>query len=147
MNYVVFSFHYSEVARVKKHCRNQLILFTRHSDENATLHANSEFLARLFLIDADNIDGGLYTREDYAIVEPILNEYLNGENVVRELSMEDVRMFLDLAMHRRLTAEQNEPLAMKLAEEYNRLQSNELLRISDMEAFRKLCRSIDNAEE
>lgn len=147
MNYVVFSFHYSEVGRVKKHCRNQLLYFTMHSDENATLRVDSEFLAKLFLIDADNIDGGLYTREDYAVVEPILNEYLNGENVVRELSMEDVRMFLDLAMHRRLTAEQNEPLAMKLAEEYNRLQSNELLRISDMEAFRKLCRSIDNAEE
>ncbi|MBQ4051848.1 MAG: hypothetical protein IJD13_09465 [Oscillospiraceae bacterium] len=147
MNTVICGFHYSEIARFKKHCRNQLLYFTMHSDENATLRVDSEFLAKLFLIDADNIDGELYTAEDHAAADPILNEYLNGENNVRELSMEDVRMFLDFAMHRRLTAEQNEPLAMKLAEEYNRIQSNELLRISDMEAFRKLCRSIDNAEE
>ena len=142
--YGIYSFYYMEIDRYKKSSRNQLIHFTRYSGENAKLSADAVFLAMLFLVDADNINGEPYTEEDLAVVDPILDAYLNGENFHRELTMDDARMFLDLAMHKRLTVGRNEQLAVKLAEEYNRTQWNKLLLI-DMDVFREVCRSIDTA--
>lgn len=145
MYYGIYSFYYSEIDRYKKSSRNQLIYFTRYSGEEAKLTADAVFLAKLFLVDADNIGGELYTEEDLDIIDPILDAYLNGENLQRELTMDDVRMFLNFAMRKRLTTERNEQLAMKLAEEYNQAQHNELLLIN-MDVFREVCRSIDTAK-
>ena len=76
------------------------------------------------------------------MVEPILNEYLNGGKMQLELSAADTKVLIELAMKRRLTIERNEDLAVKLAEHYNKNQQNDLLLIQ-MDTFRDVCRSID----
>lgn len=138
----IYSFYYSLITPYKKRIRNTLILFKRSAQEGEVLTVDSDALAQLFLIDADNIGGEFYTEEDMLIVEPILDAYFKGERMVLNLNPDEVQVFIDLAMKRRLTTEQNEPLAVKLAEYYNETEQNELLRI-DMNIFRKVCRSID----
>ena len=138
----IYSFYYSLITPYKKRIRNTLLLFKRNAQEGEVLTVDSDALAQLFLIDADNIGGEFYTEEDMLIVEPILDAYFKGERMVLNLNPDEVQVFIDLAMKRRLTTEQNEPLAVKLAEYYNETEQNELLRI-DMNIFRKVCRSID----
>ena len=144
MYFGIYSFYYTEIAKYKKFVRNQLILMLRN-EENRTVMLDSDGLARLLLIDADNIGGECYTKEDYAVINPILDAFLAGERITYTLSREDVQMFLDLAMKRRLDIEQNERLAVKLAEYYNENQQNELLKI-DMNIFHEVCKSIDQSK-
>lgn len=138
----IYGFYYSLITPYKKRIRNTLILFKRNAQEGEVMTVDSDALAQLFLIDADNIGGEFYTEEDMLIVEPILDTFFKGERMVLNLNPDEVQVFIDLAMKRRLTVEQNEPLAVKLAEYYNETEQNELLRI-DMDIFRKACRSID----
>ncbi|MBQ8831302.1 MAG: hypothetical protein IJ017_06860 [Oscillospiraceae bacterium] len=140
--YGINSFSYSLILPYKKRVRNQLILFKRGAEAGEKINVDSDALAQLFLIDADNIDGEFYTEEDLLIVNPILDAYYSGENMYIELSADDAEVFIDLAMKRRLTLEQNEKLAVKLAEHYNKTTNNELLLIR-IDHFREVCRSID----
>lgn len=140
--YGINSFYYSLILPYKKRVRNQLITFARSAENGDVLSADSDALAQLFLIDADNIGGEYYTKEDLLVVEPILNEYLNGGKMQLELSAADAKVLIELAMKRRLTIERNEELAVKLAEHYNKNQQNDLLLIQ-MDIFRDVCRSID----
>ena len=140
--YGINSFYYSLILPYKKRVRNQLITFARSAENGDVLSVDSDALAQLFLIDADNIGGEFYTKEDLLVVEPILNEYLNGGKMQLELSAADAKVLIELAMKRRLTIERNEELAVKLAEHYNKNQQNELLLIQ-MDIFRDVCRSID----
>ena len=140
--YGINSFYYSLILPYKKRVRNQLITFARSAENGDVLSVDSDALAQLFLIDADNIGGEYYTKEDLLVVEPILNEYLNGGKMQLELSAADAKVLIELAMKRRLTIERNEELAVKLAEHYNKNQQNELLLIQ-MDIFRDVCRSID----
>lgn len=140
--YGINSFYYSLILPYKKRVRNQLIIFARSAENGDILSVDSDALAQLFLIDADNIGGEFYTKEDLLVVEPILNEYLNGGKMQLELSAADAKVLVELAMKRRLTIERNEELAVKLAEHYNKNQQNELLLIQ-MDIFRDVCRSID----
>ena len=136
------SFYYSLVTPYKKRIRNTLLLFKRNAQEGEVLTVDSDALAQLFLIDADNIGGEVYTEEDMLIVEPVLDAFFKGERMVLNLNPSEVQVLIDLAMKRRLTAEQNEPIAVKLAEHYNETEQNELLRI-DMDVFRQVCKMID----
>ena len=140
--YGINSFYYSLILPYKKRVRNQLITFARSAENGDVLSVDSDALAQLFLIDADNIGGEYYTKEDLLVVEPILNEYLNGGKMQLELSAADAKVLIELAMKRRLTIERNEDLAVKLAEHYNKNQQNDLLLIQ-MDTFRDVCRSID----
>ena len=140
--YGINSFYYSLILPYKKRVRNQLITFARSAENGDVLSVDSDALAQLFLIDADNIGGEFYTKEDLLVVEPILNEYLNGGKMQLELSAADAKVLVELAMKRRLTIERNEELAVKLAEHYNKNQQNDLLLIQ-MDIFRDVCRSID----
>ena len=140
--YGINSFYYSLILPYKKRVRNQLITFARSAENGDVLSVDSDALAQLFLIDADNIGGEFYTKEDLLVVEPILNEYLNGGKMQLELSAADAKVLIELAMKRRLTIERNEDLAVKLAEHYNKNQQNDLLLIQ-MDTFRDVCRSID----
>ena len=140
--YGINSFYYSLILPYKKRVRNQLITFARSAENGDVLSVDSDALAQLFLIDADNIGGEFYTKEDLLVVEPILNEYLNGGKMQLELSAADAKVLIELAMKRRLSIERNEELAVKLAEHYNKNQQNELLLIQ-MDIFRDVCRSID----
>ena len=140
--YGINSFYYSLILPYKKRVRNQLITFARSAENGDVLSVDSDALAQLFLIDADNIGGEYYTKEDLLVVEPILNEYLNGGKMQLELSAADAKVLIELAMKRRLTIERNEDLAVKLAEHYNKNQQNDLLLIQ-MDIFRDVCRSID----
>lgn len=140
--YGINSFYYSLILQYKKRVRNQLITFARSAENGDVLSVDSDALAQLFLIDADNIGGEFYTKEDLLVVEPILNEYLNGGKMQLELNTADAKVLIELAMKRRLTIERNEELAVKLAEHYNKNQQNELLMIQ-MDIFRDVCRSID----
>ena len=140
--YGINSFYYSLILPYKKRVRNQLITFARSAENGDVLSADSDALAQLFLIDADNIGGEYYTKDDLLVVEPILNEYLNGGKMQLELSAADAKVLIELAMKRRLTIERNEELAVKLAEHYNKNQQNDLLLIQ-MDTFRDVCRSID----
>ena len=140
--YGINSFYYSLILPYKKRVRNQLITFARSAENGDVLSADSDALAQLFLIDADNIGGEYYTKEDLLVVEPILNEYLNGGKMQLELSAADAKVLIELAMKRRLTIERNEELAVKLAEHHNKNQQNDLLLIQ-MDIFRDVCRSID----
>lgn len=144
--YGINSFYYSEILPCKKSIRNQLILFERNACEGETILAHTKALAPLFLIDADNINGESYSEADLAVVDPIMDAFLCGESFARNLSVGEVKTLIDLALHRRLTLERNEQLAVKLAEEYNAHQQNELLRIN-MEIFRQVCRDIDYGRE
>ena len=145
MYFGIHSFYYTEIAKYKKFVRNQLITSLRAEWDGETIFIDSDGLARLLLIDADNIGGECYTEEDYAVINPILDAFLAGERITYTLSREDVQMFLDLAMKRRLDVEQNERLAVKLAEYYNENQQNELLKI-DMNIFHEVCKSIDQSK-
>lgn len=144
--YGINSYYYTRILFHKKSIRNQLILFEQNACEGETILAHTQALAPLFLIDADNINGEFYGEADLAVVDPIMDAFLCGESFARDLSVGEVRTLIDLALHRRLTLERNEQLAVKLAEEYNACQQNELLRIN-MEIFRQICRDIDYGRE
>ena len=102
--YGINSFYYSLILPYKKRVRNQLIIFARSAENGDVLSVDSDALAQLFLIDADNIGGEYYTKEDLLVVEPILNEYLNGGKMQLELSAADAKVLIELAMKRRLTS-------------------------------------------
>ena len=138
---VINGFHYTEIAKYKKFVRNQLIMMLRADWDGETIAVDSDGLARLLLIDADNIDGEPYDEKDIAVVTPILDAFFADERIVYNLTKEDVQTFLDLGMKKRADAESNEKLAVKLAEYYNENQQNELLKI-DMKVFREVCKSI-----
>ena len=75
------------------------------------------------------------------VVPALFAKYPTAE-AMSKADIEDVEKYIDLAMNKRLTKEQNEPLAMALAKHYNDTCSNELL-LMDMEVFAQVCRSID----
>ena len=142
MSFGIHSFYYTEIAKYKKFVRNQLITVLKAEWDGETIFVDSDGLARLFLVDADNIGGEPYNEKDLAVVTPILNAFFAGEKITYNLTKEEVQSFLDLGMKKRADAESNEKLAVKLAEYYNENQQNELLKI-DMNIFREVCKSID----
>ena len=138
----IYSFHYTEIAKYKKFVRNQLIMMLRGEWDSETIAVDSDGLARLFLVDADNIGGEPYNEKELAVVTPILNAFFAGEKITYNLTKEEVQSFLDLGMKKRPGIAVNEKIAVKLAEYYNENQQNELLKI-DMKIFREVCKSID----
>ena len=138
------SFYYTEIVKYKRSIRNTLLLYLRSEDEEGVLTTIDQ-LAPLFLVDHDNIDKPFYTAEEMELVSAVLNAYFAGEETTVTLQKADAEKYIDLAMNKRLTLEQNETLAMRLAKHYNDTCSNELL-LMDMNVFAQVCRSIDDPQ-
>ncbi len=138
------SFYYTEIVKYKRNVRNTLLLYLRSEDEEGVLTTIDQ-LAPLFLVDHDNIEKPFYAAEELEIVSAVLDAYFAGENTIVTLHKADAEKYIDLAMNKRLTKEQNEPLAMALAKHYNDTCDNELL-LMDMAVFAQVCRSIDDPQ-
>jgi len=138
------SFYYTEIIKYKRQMRNTLLLYLRSETQEGVLTTIGN-LAPLFLVDHDNIDKPFYSDAEMEIVTAVLDAYFAGDDLAINLQREDVEKYIDLAMNKRLTKEQNEPLAMALAKHYNDTCSNELLRM-DMDVFAQVCRSIDDPQ-
>lgn len=137
------SFYYSEIIKYKRKIRNTLLLFIRDDNDQKEVITTINDLAPLFLVDHDNIDKELYNDEEMKIASAIIEAYVNDENMNKTLNKKQAKIFIDLAMNKRLNIKTNEVLAMKLAQYYNDTCNNDLL-LMDMNVFKEVCRSIDN---
>lgn len=137
------SFYYTEIIKYKRKIRNTLLLFIRDDNDQKEVITTINDLAPLFLVDHDNIDKELYNDEEMKIASAIIEAYVNDENMNKTLNKKQAKIFIDLAMNKRLNIKTNEVLAMKLAQYYNDTCNNDLL-LMDMSVFKEVCRSIDD---
>ena len=139
--YGINSFYYTKIAKFKKNIRNNLLFFLNSNDEHIT--TTIQDLVALFLIDQDNLKKELFNEKEMELVKPIITAFFNDEDIVKKLNKKEAKVFVDLALNKRLSLEYNEELAVRFAEIYNQNCQNELLRIN-IDTFRKICKEIDN---
>lgn len=123
------NYYYTKITDYKRSIRNQLFYFIWGEDE--TITTCMSHLAFLFIVDADNIDKEFYNEQEYELVKSIITAFLNDQDDVKVLDKKEAKMFIDLALHKRLTREDNLLLIRKVAGIYNKHCYNKMLRIDE----------------
>ncbi len=130
------SFYYMKIITNKKNIRNNFMFYLNSNDNNmlTTIHD----IIYLLLIDQDNVNKEDYRDEDYQIIQPLIDEFLEDNNKDIELSKSQVQYYLNLALNKKISKKYNEELMVKFAEIYNISCTNELNKI-DIDILREAC--------
>ena len=135
------TYYYSKIIKRKRSIRNSLILFLENDEEKIILTLQK--LAVLFLTDHDNIDKEIYNDSEMELIIPIVEAFLMEQDVSKTLNKNEAKLFVDLALNKKLPCELNKKLAIKIAQEYNEEINNPIIEI-DIEILSDICDSLYN---
>ena len=135
------TYYYSKIIKRQRSIRNSLILFLENDEEDIILTLQK--LAVLFLTDHDNIDKERYNDSEMELIIPIVEAFLMEQDVSKTLNKNEAKLFVDLALNKKLPCELNKKLAIKIAQEYNEEINNPIIEI-DIEILSDICDSLYN---